>query len=143
MAVQAAARVQDPDPVVADRLYVCCAKNLFILNKTTCKVVGPAVYVLKHCQVKCCTRCAEGNKRCIPLLATLVRRALSLLQMPRTKEAAYQTLEFCFDINTELHKANERKARATVPVIGGGCGAGGETYQFWRQVQLSVLYHTF
>jgi hypothetical protein len=63
--------------------------------------------------------------------------------MPWTKEAAHQTLKFCFNINAELHKANKRKARAIVPVIGGGCGAGGETHQFWHQVQLSVLYYTF
>ncbi|KAL4766699.1 hypothetical protein BDW60DRAFT_202020, partial [Aspergillus nidulans var. acristatus] len=143
MTVQAAARVRDPDPVVADRPCVRCAKNLFVLDKTTRKVVGPAVCVLKRRQAKRCTRCAEGNKRCIPLPATLVRRALSLSRMPQTKEAAHQTLEFCFDIDAELHKANERKARATVLVIGGGCGAGGEAHQFWHQVQLSVLYHTF
>ncbi|KAL4766701.1 hypothetical protein BDW60DRAFT_212709 [Aspergillus nidulans var. acristatus] len=143
MAVQAAAQVRDPDPVVADRPCVRCAKNLFVLNKTTRKVISPAVCVLKRHQAKCCTRCAEGNKRCIPLLATLVRHALSLSRMPRTKEAAHQTLKFHFDIDAELHKANERKARATVPVMGRGCGARGETHQFWRQVQLSVLYHTF
>ncbi|KAL4756070.1 uncharacterized protein BDW70DRAFT_164839 [Aspergillus foveolatus] len=145
MAVQAAARVRDPDPVVADRPCVRCAKNLFVLDKATGKVVGPAVCVLKRHRAKRCTRCAEGNKKCIPLPASLVRRALSLARMPRTPEAAHQTLEFRFDIDAELHKANEWKARATGPVMGGGFGAGAveETHQFWRQVQLSVLYHTF
>ncbi|KAL4732904.1 hypothetical protein BDV11DRAFT_176204 [Aspergillus similis] len=144
-AVQAAARVRDPDPVVADRPCVRCAKNLFVLDKATGKVVGPAVCVLKRRRAKRCTRCAEGNKKCIPLPASLVGRALALARMRRTREAAHQTLEFRYDIDAELHKANERKARATVPVAGGGCGAGtaGEAHQFWRQVQLSVLYHTF
>ena len=141
-AIQAAARVRDPDPVVADRPCVRCAKNLFILDTATGKVVGPAVCVLKRRRAKCCTQCAEGNKKCIPLPASLVRRALSLARRPRTKEAAHQTLEFRFNIDAELQKANEQKARV---IAGGGCGAGAalETHQFWRQVQLSVLYHTF
>ena len=62
--------------------------------------------------------------------------------MPRTKEAAHQTLKFHFNIDAELQKASTQKARV---MAGGGCGAGTalETYQFWHQVQLSVLYHTF
>ena len=62
--------------------------------------------------------------------------------MPRTKEAAHQTLKFHFDIDAELQKASTQKARV---MAGGGCGTGTalETYQFWHQVQLSVLYHTF
>jgi hypothetical protein len=50
--------------------------------------------------------------------------------MPRTKEAAHQTLEFCFDIDAELQKANKQKAR----VIAGGRYSAGtvlEIYQFW------------
>jgi hypothetical protein len=61
-----------------------------------------------------------------------------------TREAAHQTLEFRFKIDAELKKAEERRQRAMVPAAG-GCGAGAleETHQFWRQVQLSMLYHTF
>jgi hypothetical protein len=64
--------------------------------------------------------------------------------MRRTREAAHQTLEFQFKIDAELKKAEERRKRATV-LAAGGCGAGvlEETHQFWRQVQLSMLYHTF
>ncbi|KAL4766694.1 hypothetical protein BDW60DRAFT_202027, partial [Aspergillus nidulans var. acristatus] len=117
---------------------------MFVLDKATGKVVGPAVCVLKRHRAKRCTRCAEGNKRCIPLPASLVARALALAGMRRTREAAHQTLEFRFEIDAELKKAEERRKRATV-LAAGGCGAGvlEETHQFWRQVQLSMLYHTF
>jgi hypothetical protein len=117
---------------------------MFILDKATGKVVGPAVCVLKRHRAKHCTRCAEGNKRCIPLPASLVARALALAGMRRTREAAHQTLEFWFEIDAELKKAEERRKQATV-LAAGGCGAGvlEETHQFWRQVQLSMLYHTF
>ncbi|KAL4767489.1 hypothetical protein BDW60DRAFT_199961, partial [Aspergillus nidulans var. acristatus] len=117
---------------------------MFILDKVTGKVVGPAVCVLKWHQAKRCTRCAEGNKRYIPLPASLVARVLALARMYQTREAAHQTLEFWFEIDAELKKAKERRKRATV-LAAGGCGAGvlEETYQFWHQVQLSMLYHTF
>jgi hypothetical protein len=119
-------------------------KNMFILDKATGKVIGPAVCVLKQHQAKCCTRCAEGNKRCIPLPASLVARVLALARIHQTCEAAHQTLEFQFKIDAELKKAKERRQRAMVPAAG-RCGAGvlEETHQFWRQVQLSMLYHTF
>jgi hypothetical protein len=119
-------------------------KNMFILDKATGKVVGPAVCVLKQHQAKHCTRCAEGNKRYIPLPALLVARALALARMHWTHEAAHQTLEFRFKIDAELKKAEERRQRAMVPAAG-RCGAGAleETYQFWHQVQLLMLYHTF
>ncbi|KAL4766971.1 hypothetical protein BDW60DRAFT_201062, partial [Aspergillus nidulans var. acristatus] len=117
---------------------------MFILGKATGKVVGPAVCVLKQHQAKRCTRCAEGNKRYIPLPTSLVARALALARMHQTREAAHQTLEFQFKINAELKKAEERRQRAMVPAAG-GCGAGvlEETHQFWHQVQLLMLYHTF
>jgi hypothetical protein len=61
-----------------------------------------------------------------------------------TREAAHQTLEFRFEIDAELKKAEERRQRAMVPAAGRfGAGALEETHQFWRQVQLSMLYHTF
>ncbi|KAL4766800.1 hypothetical protein BDW60DRAFT_201608, partial [Aspergillus nidulans var. acristatus] len=117
---------------------------MFILNKATGKVVGPAVCVLKQHQAKRCTRCAEGNKRYIPLPASLVARALALVRMCWTREAAHQTLEFRFEIDAELKKAKERRKQATV-LAAGGCGAGvlEETHQFRHQVQLLMLYHTF
>jgi hypothetical protein len=117
---------------------------MFVLDKATGKVVGPAVCVLKRHRAKRCTRYAEGNKRCIPLPASLVARALAIARMCWTREAAHQTLEFRFKIDAELKKAKERRQRAMVPAAG-GCGAGAleETHQFWRQVQLSMLYHTF
>jgi hypothetical protein len=117
---------------------------MFVLDKATGKVVGPAVCVLKQHRAKHCTRYAEGNKRCIPLPTSLVARALALARMHQTCKAAYQTLEFQFEINAELKKAEERRQRAMVPAAG-RCSAGAleETHQFWCQVQLSMLYHTF
>jgi hypothetical protein len=96
---------------------------MFVLDKVTGKVVGPAVCVLKQHQAKRCTRCAEGNKRCIPLPVLLVARVLALARMRRTCEAAHQTLEFWFKIDAELKKAEERRQRAMV-LAAGGCGAG-------------------
>jgi hypothetical protein len=136
------AKLREPDPVVAAHPCVRCVKNLFVLKKATGKVIGPAVCLLKRRIAKRCTRCAEGNKKCVPLPGALVGRAIALAKMRRTKGAAHQTIEFRFDIDAELNKAEERKEGATVPVDG-GCGAGGETHQFWRQVQLSMLYQTF
>jgi hypothetical protein len=117
---------------------------MFVLDKVTGKVVGPVVCVLKQHQAKHCTRYAEGNKRCIPLPASLVARALAIARMHWTREAAHQTLEFWFKIDAELKKAEERRQRAMV-LAAGGCGTGAleETHQFWRQVQLLMLYHTF
>ncbi|KAL4992911.1 hypothetical protein BDV10DRAFT_190462, partial [Aspergillus recurvatus] len=107
--MQAAARVRDPDPVVAAQPCVRCVKNMFILDKVTGKVVGPAVCMLKQHRAKRCTRCAEGNKKCVPLPAALVGRALALAKMRRTREAAHQTIEFRFEIDAELKKAHERE----------------------------------
>ncbi|CBF76093.1 hypothetical protein AN5093.2 [Aspergillus nidulans FGSC A4] len=95
-AIQAAARVRDPE-----------SKTL-----TPSSPIAPASAVRK-----------TSSSLTQPLARCLVRRALSLARMPRTKEAAHQTLKFRFDIDAELQKANKQK--------------------FWRQVQLSVLYHTF
>jgi hypothetical protein len=108
---------------------------MFVLDKATGKVVGPAVCVLKQHQAKHCTRCAEGNKRYIPLPALLVARALAIARMCWTCEAAHQTLEFQFKIDAELKKAKKRRQRAMVPAAG-GCGAGAldKTHQFWHQV---------
>ncbi|KAL4816504.1 hypothetical protein BDW67DRAFT_184664 [Aspergillus spinulosporus] len=125
-AVQAPARVRKPDPVVADRPCVCCLKNLFVLDKATGKVIGPAVCKLKRRRAKRCTRCMEGNKKCVLLPALLVGRALALAQTRRTREAVHQTLELRYDIDAELKKAESR-----------------ESYRLWHQVQLFMQYHTF
>jgi hypothetical protein len=87
---------------MAPRPCVCCMKNMFVLDKVTGKVVGPAVCVLKRHRAKHCTRYAEGNKRCIPLPASLVARALALARMRWTREAVHQTLEFWFKIYKAL-----------------------------------------
>ncbi|KAL4749531.1 hypothetical protein BDW72DRAFT_194774 [Aspergillus terricola var. indicus] len=48
VSVQAAAKVRDPDPVVAAQPCVRCVENMFVLDKSTGKVVGPAACVLKR-----------------------------------------------------------------------------------------------